>query len=109
MNNFDAKVISRGSYLDLFDGEFYEVCTATLKLGEEARQIYRAITRPDDAWSRPKGYEDWDWARFKAEVAKAMGYDWDPEFGSFAIERIVSEVFGVCAIKKAITGGTEDE
>lgn len=108
MNNFDVKVLSQGSCLDLFDGEFYEVCTATLKLGEEPRQIYRAITRPDDAWSRPKGYEDWDWARFKAEVAKAIGCDWDPASGSFAITQIVSEFFGVCAIKKAI-GGTEDE
>lgn len=108
MNNFDVKVLSQGSCLDLFDGVPYVVYTATVKLGEETRRAYHAIKWPDEGWIRPKGYEGWDWVRFRAEVAKAIGCDWDPASGSFAITQIVSEFFGVCAIKKAI-GGTEDE
>lgn len=99
MNNFDVKVLSQGSCLDFFNGKLYEVYTATVKLNRKAQHIYYAFTRPDDAWSIPKGYEDWDWNRFKAEVANAIGYDWDPADGSFAISQIVSEFFGVCAIK----------
>lgn len=100
MNNFDVQIISQGTFLDCTMGATYEVYTATVRLSEDARRAYREVFSPADSWPRTRFFPDWDCDRFRAEVAKAIGYDWDPAFGSFAIQRIVSEVFGICAIRE---------